>query len=105
MSGWGSLIYGALLLVGGVMGYTRAGSLPSLIAGAGLGGVVLLGSLMLLVGNEGGRGLALFGVVVATLFFGFQLSTTLRTEDKNPARAALLFFLGIATAASLVIGR
>lgn len=104
MSGWGSLVYGALLLVGGVMGYQRAGSRPSLIAGLGLGGVVLIGSVMLLVGNEGGRGLALFGVVVATLFFGFRLSSSLRTEDRSPARAALLFVLGIAAAATLVLG-
>lgn len=44
---WLVLIYGILVAAGGVMGYTKAGSKASLLAG-GLAGLVLLGSSALM---------------------------------------------------------
>ncbi len=48
MTAWIILIYGALVAAGGLLGYVRAGSLPSLIAGgiAGLG-LLISGYLMM----------------------------------------------------------
>jgi uncharacterized membrane protein (UPF0136 family) len=43
MAAWVILIYGVLVAVGGVMGYVKKGSTPSLIAG-GISGIVLVGS-------------------------------------------------------------
>lgn len=43
MTAWAILVYGLLVAVGGVMGYVRAGSTASLIAGVGAG-LVLAGS-------------------------------------------------------------
>lgn len=43
MTAWAILIYGLLVAVGGVMGYVKASSLASLIAGVGAG-LVLVGA-------------------------------------------------------------
>lgn len=43
MTAWAILVYGILVAVGGVMGYVRAGSMASLLAGVGAG-LVLAGS-------------------------------------------------------------
>jgi len=43
MTAWIVLVYGLLVAVGGVMGYVKANSMPSLIAGVGAG-LVLAGA-------------------------------------------------------------
>ena len=41
---WIGLIYGILVAGGGIMGYLKAGSIPSLIAGIGGGSVAIFGA-------------------------------------------------------------
>jgi uncharacterized membrane protein (UPF0136 family) len=46
------IVYGALLIVGGVMGYTKAGSKPSLIMGSSSGVIAIFLSIWGLKGHE-----------------------------------------------------
>src|SRR3979411_1998366 len=41
------LIFGAFTVVGGIIGYVKAGSLPSIIAGAITGGLLLIAGALL----------------------------------------------------------
>lgn len=55
------LIFGLLTIVGGIMGYVRAGSMASIIAGS-ISGILLLVAAFLLPGNAT-AGLILAGLV------------------------------------------
>lgn len=57
-------IYAVLLAGGGVMGYRKAGSRPSLIAGV-VSGVVALAGLVWSVAQPGSRGGLLLGMTLA----------------------------------------
>lgn len=60
------LIYGALVLAGGVMGYVKAKSLPSLISGLAFGLALLVCGLGMLQGARASAGAAV-GLAVALL--------------------------------------
>ncbi len=64
--------YGVLALVGGMMGYVKAGSRASLIAG-GVSGLILLGSAWLAASNPT-LGLAIAAIVSAALVARFAKS-------------------------------
>lgn len=65
---WAILIYGLLVAVGGVMGYVRANSTASLIAGVGAG-LVLVGSAVAMMRGAFQTGWWL-ALVVALLLLG-----------------------------------
>ncbi len=98
-----ALLYGAVMLAGGVMGYRKAGSVPSLIGGGVIGGLALLGGALMLSGTVDGRGLALLGATIAILFFGWTLSRGILNRTKV-ARPGLLLALSAVTAGILVWG-
>lgn len=47
-----NLSVGALVAVGGMMGYVKKKSVPSFVAGVGLGGVLIASGLLVNTGNE-----------------------------------------------------
>ena len=47
-----NLTCGALVAVGGMMGYVKKKSVPSFVAGVGLGGVLIASGLLISTGNE-----------------------------------------------------
>ena len=59
------IIFGLLTIVGGVIGYVKAGSTASIVAGA-LSGIALIAAAFLLPGNAA-LGLVLAGVVSVAL--------------------------------------
>jgi uncharacterized membrane protein (UPF0136 family) len=105
MTGILTILYGVIMAVGGAMAYVRVRSTPSLIGGSVIGALAVIGGAMLTGGNPTGRGIALAGAVLASLFFGWSLSTAIRSEGSVIGRPAVLLTLSLAVAALLVATR
>jgi uncharacterized membrane protein (UPF0136 family) len=78
--------YGVLSLVGGVMGYVKAKSRASLIAG-GVSGVLLIGGAVLALSHPA-AGLAIASVVSLALVFRFAKS--LLAKGKSPVALVMV---------------
>lgn len=90
------IVFGLLTIAGGVMGYVKAGSTASLIAGS-ISGILLLVAAFLLPGQVV-AGLILGGIVSLLLVAQF-LPAFFRTGKMMPAgMMSLLSILGIAFA-------
>ncbi|HEX9780120.1 MAG TPA: TMEM14 family protein [bacterium] len=63
--------YGTFTILGGIIGYVKARSVPSLIAGVGLGGILLLCASWILEGRTAGSVLSLLiALALAVRFLG-----------------------------------
>jgi uncharacterized membrane protein (UPF0136 family) len=90
------IIFGLLTIAGGVMGYVKAGSMASIIAGS-ISGVLLVFAGFLL-SPQPVAGLALGGIV-SLLLVGYFLPAFFRTGKMMPAgMMSLLSVLGVAFA-------
>ncbi len=90
------IIFGLLTIVGGVMGYVKAGSTASIIAGS-LSGILLLVAAFLLPNNVA-IGLALAGVV-SILLAGRFAPAFIKTGNFMPAgMMAILSVIGVVMA-------
>ncbi len=97
-------VFGALTLAGGIMGYVKAKSRASLIAGGSSGALLMLAAY--LVGANGRIGL-LLGLVVSLPLAGRFVAGFRKTGKVMPAGLmALLSIAGVAMAiAGLLHGR
>jgi len=66
------IFYGALVLFGGILGYRKAGSKPSLLAGTLSGIAMLIAALLLFRGHPNGLRLALGVTALLSVFFGMR---------------------------------
>lgn len=93
------LIYGILAAAGGVMGYVKSKSTPSLLSGL-LFGILLVGSSVLMM-NGDARGayfaLVLSSVLLAIFLFRFRAS-------KKFMPAGVMIFLSLIAVATLLFG-
>eukprot|EP00927_Polykrikos_kofoidii_P002965 TRINITY_DN11179_c0_g1_i1.p3 TRINITY_DN11179_c0_g1~~TRINITY_DN11179_c0_g1_i1.p3 ORF type:complete len:121 (-),score=28.17 TRINITY_DN11179_c0_g1_i1:87-449(-) len=89
-----NLTAGALLIAGGGMGYFKAGSVPSLVAGVGTGGL-FLGSGMLVAQDP--QAAFLLGTGTGGLLTAGMLPRFLKTKKVMPT--GMVSFLGVATLA------
>ena len=67
------LVYGLLVLGGGIIGYTASGSMASVIAGGTFGFLLLASGLGVLRGKDMGFLIAPLLTVLLTAFFGYRL--------------------------------
>jgi uncharacterized membrane protein (UPF0136 family) len=90
------VVFGLLTIVGGIIGYVKAGSVPSIIAGS-IGGVLLLVAGVLLPEHRA-VGLAT-GCVVSLLLAAYFIPKFLRTGKAMPAGLmSILSLIGIIVA-------
>jgi uncharacterized membrane protein (UPF0136 family) len=90
------IIFGLLTIVGGVIGYVKAGSTASIIAG-GISGIVLIAAAFLLPGNPP-LGLIIAGVVSIALAARF-IPAFMKTGKVMPAGLmAVLSAIGVVMA-------
>ncbi|HEY3601300.1 MAG TPA: TMEM14 family protein [Chthoniobacterales bacterium] len=90
------IIFGVLTIAGGIMGYVKAGSTASIIAGS-ISGVLLLVAAFLFPA----KALAgiLLGGIVSLLLIGYFLPAFFRTGKMMPAgMMSLLSLIGVAFA-------
>ena len=94
-----TLLYGLLVLAGGIMGYLQAKSLPSLISG------VVFGLVLLACGwfTWGGSGAAVYvsiaAALILALFFAYRFTATGRFMP-----GGLMFVLSFVAVVILVVG-
>jgi len=103
MAAWWALLYGIAMIAGGLLGFRRAGSRPSLIGGLVVGGFSILGAIGMFGGTVSGRGIALLGASLAVLFFGWTLSRAILNE-KRVHRPLALLVASVLTAAVVLWG-
>ena len=76
MTAYVVLVYGVLVIVGGVMGYAKAKSKPSLIAGGLFGIIAIVGALLMMQHNASGFYISLTASFLLLLFFSRRFSAT-----------------------------
>jgi uncharacterized membrane protein (UPF0136 family) len=90
-------IFGSFVIFGGVMGYAKASSKASLIAGSITGGILLLSAFLIASGGTAG---AILGIVVSLLLIG-QFGPSLLKKVKIMPNL-LVVVLGFITVATLL---
>jgi uncharacterized membrane protein (UPF0136 family) len=94
------LFYGVLVLAGGAVGYVKAKSRASLIAGVVFGGLLDLAACLLVMGSPRlGAGL---GLVTALALIGRFLPAFLRTKKIMPA--GVVAAVGVWVVVACVLG-
>jgi uncharacterized membrane protein (UPF0136 family) len=69
-----SFVYGSLVVLGGWIGFKKAGSRPSLISGTASGALLLLAGALCLGGNAAGGKLAISVAFLLLAFFGYRFA-------------------------------
>ncbi len=90
-----TLIYGLVILGGGIMGYVAAKSAPSLIAGGLLGLAAIIGAILIFMGKPIGRHIAIVATILVGAFFGFQLIKGIAAGGGISGRAGGILALSI----------
>lgn len=85
-------VYGILLLIGGAIGYLKAGSLVSLAMGSGFALVTIASAIAMRINHKLGHISALILSGILTLFFAFRF---VKTENFMPS--------GLMAALSLIV--
>lgn len=98
MAGYAILIYGVLVLLGGVLGYAKAQSKPSLISGVVFGVLLLVSGWLMLEARAWGWYLAIVLAGFLTAFFAFRFKNTRKFMP-----AGLMVVLSVAAIAVLLL--
>jgi uncharacterized membrane protein (UPF0136 family) len=102
MTTWLVLIYGILVAAGGVMGYVKATSMASLLAG-GVAGLVLIGAAVLMMRGSYAAGWWV-SLVVALLLLG-RFGSVAVSKGFNLMPGGLVIILSVIVLAALLVQR
>ena len=92
-----AIAYGILAIVGGIIGYQKAGSKISLISGSASGLLLIVSGIIQLMGMNWGL---IFSTVIATILVITFIIRLVKTRKMMPA--GLMIFTGIAAVALMV---
>ena len=95
-----ALVYGLVALVGGLIGFIKAGSVASLVAGGGSGVILLVGAA--LVGKKPKAGL-IIALVLSLLLVGRFASAALKSGASPVAIVMIVGGLAVLIAAGLAL--
>lgn len=101
MASWVVFIFAILIAFGGVMGYVRAGSTPSLIAGL-IAGLLLVGSVVAM--NRGAYQLGWWIALVVTILLLVRFGMAAMKEFKMMP-GGLVIIMGLIVLAVLITQR
>ena len=97
------LVFGVVTIAGGIMGYVKAGSVASIVAGAITGTLLIVAAFILPTYRELGLGLALF---TSAILAGQFVPRLLRTRRVMPAGImSLMSVIGIVVAIAIWVGK
>ncbi|NEO55899.1 MAG: hypothetical protein F6K54_24235 [Okeania sp. SIO3B5] len=92
-----AIVYGILAIVGGIIGYTKAGSKISLISGSVSGLLLIVSGIVQLMGMNWGL---IFSIVIATILVITFIIRLVKTRKMMPA--GLMILTGIAAVGLMV---
>ena len=95
------IVYGVFLIVGGIMGFAEAKSVPSLVAGTTTGILDLVAYVLSRTQPKTGFGL---GLVVAILLIATQLPRYMKSHKLVPGLIALFSVLMVALLIASLMG-
>ena len=94
-----AIAYGILAIVGGILGYLKVQSKPSLISGIVSGGLLVVGGIAAAQGTSWGLTLATIVTIALIIVFGWRLW---KTRKFMPA--GLMLIAGVAALLGLLLG-
>jgi uncharacterized membrane protein (UPF0136 family) len=97
-------IYAALLAMGGIMGFVKARSRPSLIAGLVSAVAAVIALVLSATGNVWGQPLGLLLAVALFVFFGYRYALKAKVFMPNGLMAVVSLVVTVILIASWVIG-
>lgn len=89
-----SIIYGILLVIGGLVGYFLAGSIPSLVASSSFATLVFLSALGIQMKQKWAFPLLITCLFALFAFFGYRYYGTLKFMPPGMMAIITLAFLG-----------
>lgn len=90
-----TIIYGILVIIGGIIGYAAAASIPSLVMGSGFGIVIAASGLGMLYRQKWGFPLALLSVFILTIFFSYRFILTMKPMPAGVMLALSLIMISL----------
>ncbi|MER3412993.1 MAG: hypothetical protein C4341_01910 [Armatimonadota bacterium] len=78
-------VYSTLVIIGGVFGYVKAGSVPSLVASILAGGLLDVAAIISIRNETAGFSIAAVVTLALAAFFGYRLAQTGNLMPSVPA--------------------
>lgn len=90
-----TIIYGVLVIIGGIIGYISAASTPSLVMGTSFGVIIIASGLGMFYRLNWGFSLALLALFILTIFFTYKFIVTMKAMPAGIMLALSLIMISL----------